>query len=115
MSTIATRLRRLTPALSAKERAVLVLRALNAGQEPDPQLHVIDDAVQGQIFNRHLGLIYVANIELDAIYQSLWYQVTRLEENTTLELLREAAALVQEQAARRSTGRSCSIGANLRP
>ena len=38
MSTIASRFHKLLPALSAKERAVLIARQQSAGQEPDPEL-----------------------------------------------------------------------------
>ena len=38
MSILTARLDRLTPALTAKERAVLVVRAQNAGEDEDPQI-----------------------------------------------------------------------------
>ena len=94
---IATRLDRIVPSLSARQRAVLVFRALAAGQEPDPALNRIDDERERRAFNRYMGLFYVVNIELDGMLHSLLYQVQRLAEQATPELLREAAGMVEEQ------------------
>jgi hypothetical protein len=45
-----------------------------------------------------MGLIYVINVELDCVCQGILFCVERLEEGRTLEFLRDAAAVVQEQS-----------------
>ena len=40
---VATRLDRITPSLSGRQRAILAMRSIAAGQEPDRDLWRIDD------------------------------------------------------------------------
>ena len=93
---LATRLDRLVPALSGRQRAVLILRALAAGHEPDPELRQIADERERQTFNRCMALIYVVNVELEAMLQALLFHAQRLDADMTLDLLREAGALVEQ-------------------
>ena len=92
---LATRLDRLTPGLTGRQRAVLVLQALAAGEEPAPGLRSIDDERERQAFNRYMAWSYVANSELNAVLQMVAYHIQRLEQHTTLELLHEAAAIAE--------------------
>jgi hypothetical protein len=55
------RLRRLSPALSAKERAVLVLRAWKEDVEPDPQMRWQMPAEQTREYNHYISLMSGAN------------------------------------------------------
>jgi hypothetical protein len=90
---LAARLDRVLPSLTARQRAVLVLRTLAAGQEPDAALRGIGDQRERRAFNRYMGLLYVVNCELDAMLQSVLYALEQLAGWTNLELLREAGAL----------------------
>jgi len=48
--------RKLTPALTAKERAILVLRAWKEGMPEDPQIRHKMPSEQGPEFNRYISL-----------------------------------------------------------
>ena len=97
MTTIVKRLRLLTPTLSAKERAVLVLRALQEDHEPDPQLTLSDSPSERATFHAYMGLVFVANTVLGEVCYSLLFYSERLEAYGTVDLLREASAAVAEQ------------------
>ncbi len=56
------RLDRLYPALSAKERAILVLRALKADSEEDPEVRRTMPNSQVDSFNRYMSLIRGVNV-----------------------------------------------------
>jgi hypothetical protein len=99
---IASRLDRITPDLSARERAVLVLRAVAAGQEPDPELKRFNDRGEQRAFNRYMGLFFVVNSELGTLLQSILSHVQRLEEHVTLEILRDAARLAEQETGERA-------------
>jgi hypothetical protein len=58
---IDSRLSRLSPALSALERAILILNAWKEGKEEDPSWRRYMPADQTQAFNRYIGLMNVAN------------------------------------------------------
>jgi hypothetical protein len=58
------RLDKLTPALTAKERAILVLRACKEGVSEDPQVRSKMPAEQALEFNRYIGLMNGVNIFL---------------------------------------------------
>jgi hypothetical protein len=83
---LASRLDRLTPALTGRQRAVLVLRAHAAGHEPDPELRQIADERERRNFERCMALIYVVNVELGAMLQGLLFHAQRLGADTTLVL-----------------------------
>jgi len=58
------RLERLYPALSAKERAILVLRAWKEAKEPDPAVRFSMPSGQAPEFNRLVDLMNAANFDL---------------------------------------------------
>jgi hypothetical protein len=92
---LAARLGRLTPALTGKERALLALRARNAGQTPDPELRPGMTPEASREYNRYAALIHVANAELGMLCTVLAYQVECLEAQAErVLLLEEAAALL---------------------
>jgi hypothetical protein len=91
MTALGARLGRVSGSFSGKDRAVLVLRALAAGQEPDPELRRIDDRVQARIFDRCMGLVFVANIELDGVCQGVLFCQERLAWGDTVEMLQAAS------------------------
>jgi hypothetical protein len=61
---IDSRLSKLTSALSAKERAVLVLRASKEGTPEDPQIRASMPPEQTREFNRYIGLMNGVNVFL---------------------------------------------------
>ncbi|MBI4498976.1 MAG: hypothetical protein HY689_13875 [Chloroflexi bacterium] len=63
-----SRLGKLTPGLSAKERAVL-LRAHNAGEPEDPSIRDTMPRSQVKTFNRYAQLIVIAN---HALWPAQW-------------------------------------------
>jgi hypothetical protein len=58
------RLDRLYPALSAKERGLLVLQAYKAGETPDRLIYSTIPPAQGREFNRYIGLMNAINTEV---------------------------------------------------
>ncbi len=58
------RLDRLMPALTAKERAILVLEDLRVGNTPDPMIVHATPPERAKEFSRLLGLINAVNVEL---------------------------------------------------
>ena len=58
------RLDKLTPALTAKERAILILRASKEGVPEDPQVRSKMPAEQALEFNRYIGLMNGVNVFL---------------------------------------------------
>jgi hypothetical protein len=66
MSGRAGRLSKLMPSLSAKERAVLALRALNAGQDA-PDVRRSMPAEQRHEYNRYMALAFVAGCQMGAL------------------------------------------------
>ena len=73
------RLERLYPALTAKERGLLVLRAYKAGQRPDPEIYHRTPSIQGPAFNRYIRLMNAVNVELATVLQILQVQVEKLD------------------------------------
>lgn len=65
------RLDKLAPALSAKERFILFLRAHNAGEPEDPELRRTMPRGQVRAFNRYAHLAYVANATLGPVLFAL--------------------------------------------
>lgn len=60
------RLDRLYPALTARERGILVLRAWKEGREEDPQIRRTMPQEQIEEFNHHINLLTYVNRELTA-------------------------------------------------
>jgi hypothetical protein len=61
------RLDRLYPALSAKERGLLVLQAYKAGEQPDRLIYRTTPSSQGSAFNRYIRLMNACNRELATV------------------------------------------------
>ena len=64
MTTLNSRLQKVTQALSPLQRAMLVVRAQRDGRECDPELLRFDDPQQRRAFDRYMGLGFVINREL---------------------------------------------------
>jgi hypothetical protein len=93
-----SRLERLTPVLSGKERAVLIVRAKNQGVEPDPDLFQSITAEQRPEYNRYVALDYVANHQLGMIVNNAHWLTLHLQEDfERLSNLNHAAAMLEEQ------------------
>ena len=90
---IATRLDRITPVLSGRQRAILAMRSIAAGQEPDRELWRIDDEHERRAFNRCMARFYVANTELGMVLDAIRFHLDRVAEDNTFELLREASEM----------------------
>lgn len=58
------RLNKLYPALTARERALLILRAWKNGQDEDPQVRSAMPDAQVREFNRYIGLMNGVNVRL---------------------------------------------------
>ena len=64
MNAIERRLQKLYPALSAKERAILVLKAWKGDREPDPSVRLTMPSGQAPEYNRLIDLMDAANFQL---------------------------------------------------
>lgn len=96
MTTVATRLQKLTQELSPLQRAVLVLKEMREERDVDPVLLRIDDEPQRRAFNRYMMLLYVLNRELASVCRVVEDRTEQLE--TTLgysETFNEAAQLIE--------------------
>lgn len=91
MNSLSSRLGKITSGLTGRERAVLVLRALAAGEEPDTSLRTIDDPSQRREFDRCMGYINAANSSLQGTIHHLLYHAQWLEQFDFLELIQGAA------------------------
>ena len=97
MTTLASRLGRLTPVLSAKERAILTIRSELAGIEPDPNLQWTMPREQRNEFNPHIALYYIANAELGTIVLSILLQAEALRRTSpAAKILADAASTAAE-------------------
>src|SRR5712691_9130105 len=89
---------RLTPVLSAKERAVLVLRAQSQGVDPDPEILRTMPPEQRHEYDRYVGLDYVTNFELNALGFAIRRTVEVLKhELEQLALLESAASSLEKE------------------
>lgn len=94
---IAARLQKVSHGLSARQRAILVLRSQREGKEVDPDIRRIEDEEQRRAFNRYMALCYVINTELAARCHIIAALTEALDRYRYLfGLLREAAGLVEE-------------------
>ena len=73
------RLDRLVPALSAKERALLVLRHYKEGTEAPPAITATMPPHQAQEFNRLIRLMNAANLELACVLMVVNADVRRID------------------------------------
>jgi len=95
--TLAARLSRLTPALSGKQRALLVIRAHLDGREPDPDLFAPLPAEQRREYDYYIALLYTSNTTLGVLLQSLIWIVDALERDLEqYAMLTQASRLVEE-------------------
>jgi hypothetical protein len=103
---IQTRLQKATQGLTPLQRAVLVLKAMQEGREPDPDLRRISDAQQRQAFNRFVSLLWMTNHHIGAIVNITAHRVQLVEDaKKYFELFNEAAALLEEaEGVKRSRG-----------
>jgi len=69
------RLNRVYPALSAKERGLLVLQAYKAGEKPDRLIYDTTPNAQGPEFNRYIRLMNALNVELATVLTIMREQV----------------------------------------
>src|SRR5687768_1497267 len=81
-----SRLERLMPALNARERAILVLRALQTGTPESPQWRTSMPRGQAKEFNHYIHLMNAYNIYLplyitmvEQQVEQLWLRVYRLQ------------------------------------
>ena len=72
------RLDRLYPALTAKERGLLVLQAYKAGETPDRLIYSTIPSAQGAAFNRYIRLMNAVNTELTPVLFVLHEQIDKL-------------------------------------
>jgi len=94
---LAARLNRLTPALSGKQRALLVLRANLDGREPDRALLTMP-ADQRREYNYFISLAFVSNSTLGTLLRSLTWIVDALEGNVDEYAMLARAAKMFEEA-----------------
>ena len=78
---LAARLGRLTPALTPKERFLMVLRARQAGEEPEPGLNRLDTLAERKEYDSCVALTITANNELGTLAWGLglFYLFSKLE------------------------------------
>ena len=77
--TVEARLKRLLPALTAKERGLLVLQAYKAGEQPDRTIYDTCPSAQGAEFNRYIRLMNAVNVELATVLVILRTQVEKTD------------------------------------
>lgn len=92
------RLTSLAPTLSAKERAILLLRSHHKDEEEDPEVRRTMPAEQRPEFHRFLGLIYVANGELAVYIRVLAHEANNLKcDRDQIVLLEDASHQLEAQ------------------
>jgi hypothetical protein len=73
------RLDRLYPALTAKERGLLVLHAYKAGEQPDRLIYSTTPSGQRREFNRYIRLMNACNVELATMLVVLREQIGKTD------------------------------------
>jgi hypothetical protein len=95
---IAARLTRLAPSLTARERVVLVIRARNAGQESDPEVLRMPEG-QRREYDRFVALCIAANVELGALFHIIQANALTIERSLyPMRICLDAATQVEEDA-----------------
>jgi hypothetical protein len=95
---IATRLSRLAPSLTARERVVLVIRARNAGQEPDPEVLQMPES-QRREYDQFVALCIATNVELGALLHIIQVRALTIERSLyPMRICLDAAAMVEAEA-----------------
>ncbi|MPZ49831.1 MAG: hypothetical protein GEU75_11165 [Dehalococcoidia bacterium] len=95
---LTSRLDKVLPALSVRQRIALILTAQAAGEEPGPQLKAIDKLEERREYDRFAALLIAANIHLGAVLYGLEIAVGPLENRLIdLETLAWASTEIAEQ------------------
>ena len=103
----ATQLKNVTQGLSPLQRAQLVLRAYEQEERPAPELLRFADRTQGRIFDRYMGLAFIANRELGHVLLTISAHTDRLETHRTHALLFDSAVQqIEEQEGPSKTPRN---------
>ncbi|HLF79731.1 MAG TPA: hypothetical protein VJB57_19795 [Dehalococcoidia bacterium] len=98
MTVLSSRLTRLTPVLTAKERAILALRAHNTGVDLDPDVRGKMPREQVREYNRYAGLAYIACSELGALCLVIASHVDCLDNQCRqFEMLEEAGGIIAKE------------------
>jgi len=85
------KLGRAAQVISGRERALMVIRAMNKGEEPDPRWRSISDPAQARIFDRAMGYLNAINQDLNAAVHPILFHGGRLEDLRPIQMLKEAA------------------------
>lgn len=98
VNSLRSRLGKLAPGLTAKQRFILLLRAHNAGEAEDPDVRRTMPRSQVRAFNRYAHLAYVANATLGPVLHVLSFHVEGMEYTCQrLAVLEAAASQLEEQ------------------
>ena len=73
------RLNRVYPALTAKERGILILQACKAREKPDRLIYDTTPSSQGPAFNRYIRLMNAVNIELASALFTIRQQIAMID------------------------------------
>jgi hypothetical protein len=94
---LATRLNRLTPGLTGKQRALLIIRAHLDDREPDRELLANVPSDQRREYDYYIALLYTSNSTLGTLLRSLTWIVDALERDSEqYAMIANAARLVEE-------------------
>ena len=97
MSSLRSRLGKLAPGLTAKERFILLLRAHNAGEQADPEIRRTMPKSQIRAFNRYAHLAYVANVTVGPVLFAISVHAEGIECTSERISMIEAAASQLEE------------------
>jgi len=96
VSAIDSRISKLLPGLSVKERAVLALKAQNAGEETTDLTRSMPPEQRHQ-FNRYMAPTFVAGCHFDVLVNVITSQIDNLSFNLErIDLLDRAATMLEE-------------------
>ena len=110
MTSVAARLGKVTASLSGRQRALLVIRSVNRGEDPDRTWWEIDDPAQARIFDRCMGYFNVVNHDFNAAIEAIRFHVERLEDLRLLNQLKEGAEILDEESERKADRRAVKSG-----
>ena len=97
---LSTRLQKLVPSLTPKQRILLILRARAAGKEPDGELLRMDDPGDRREYDSYIALLIAANNELVCLLRTIALRVDGLEQACyPMRVNEEAAELIEAEAA----------------
>ena len=98
MSSLRSRLGKLAPGLTAKERFILLLRTHNAGEPQDPEIRRTMPKSEIRAFNRYAHLAYVANVTVGPLLFAISVHAEGIEYASQRITMIEAAASQLEEA-----------------